>query len=348
MIELQNDELAFTFPKVHPEALLRLSFKLTLRIPDDGKDHPLPPDLGNFPLRHVDDHPLTVSPEWIRHGGVMLPMHQAEAMWLAFDGERIARHATEYPFAIKIATGKINAVSGGRWSEKLHRRPRQDYLVVPKQPWLDGYCVGEGVIRQFVAMPLGSGYTAEEQITGDAAWGGLQILVMPMKREVFERRFPIGYELPERPATMYVTESAAEYGPMGLAPGGRMRQEIAADPFSLADWDLEAGSRVFVHLANSMDWHRITGEAPPATPVTAAAYTAAGLPWFAWYDENTTPVGGSPELAALKSVAAIGRRRRRKPLPENEPVTPEKIIALRRGLCDSQVRESSGNNHKRR
>ena len=48
----------------------------------------------------------------------------------------------------------------------------------------------KGVIRQFVAMPLGAGYTAEEQITGKAEHGGLQIVVYPMKREVFERRFP--------------------------------------------------------------------------------------------------------------------------------------------------------------
>ena len=34
------------------------------------------------------------------------------------------------------------------------------------------------MIRQFVAMPLGAGYTAEEQITGEAEHGGLQIVVV--------------------------------------------------------------------------------------------------------------------------------------------------------------------------
>ncbi len=47
----------------------------------------------------------------------------------------------------------------------------QDYVVVPGQPWLDGYCVDKGHIRQFVAMPLGSGYSAEEQLTGAAEHG---------------------------------------------------------------------------------------------------------------------------------------------------------------------------------
>ena len=59
-------------------------------------------------------------------------------------------------------------------------------MVVPNQPWLDGYCVEKGVIRQFIAMPLGKGYTAEEQLTGAAKHGGLQVSVCPMKHEIYE------------------------------------------------------------------------------------------------------------------------------------------------------------------
>ena len=119
----------------------------------------------------------------------MMPMYQSEAMWLLFSGTLDPERSVQYPFAIKVATGKIDAVTGKDWSNGLHRGP-QDYMVAPGQPWLDGYCVEKGVIRQFVAMPLGQGYTAEEQITGKAEHGGLQIIVYPMKREVFERRFP--------------------------------------------------------------------------------------------------------------------------------------------------------------
>ncbi len=39
-------------------------------------------------------------------------------------------------------------------------------------------------------MPLGSGCSAEEQFTGKAEHGGLQIKVYPMQAEEFERRFP--------------------------------------------------------------------------------------------------------------------------------------------------------------
>jgi len=186
MIELKNDSLTFSFPEVHPEARLSIDFQRTLRIPDDGKDYPLPPGLGQFPMKHVDDYSEKVPALWIQHGGVMLPMYQSEALWLNFNPEFLWDHDTSYPFAIKVATGKINAVTGDNWKDGLKRK-RQDYMVSTEQPWLDGYCVEKGFIRQFVAMPLGSGYSAEEQITGEAEHGGIQIVVYPMKREVFEK-----------------------------------------------------------------------------------------------------------------------------------------------------------------
>ena len=82
MIELRDDELIFSFPDVHKDAKLRIEFQRTLRIPDDGSTYPLPPSLGNFPLRHVDDFAANVPDKWLEHGGVMMPMYQSEALWL--------------------------------------------------------------------------------------------------------------------------------------------------------------------------------------------------------------------------------------------------------------------------
>ena len=66
-------------------------------------------------------------------------------------------------------------------------RDPQDYVVLSEQPWLDGYCVEKGVIRQFVAMPLDDGYTAEEQLTGAAQHSGIQVVVYPMKLERYRQ-----------------------------------------------------------------------------------------------------------------------------------------------------------------
>jgi hypothetical protein len=134
MIELRNEALVFSFPEVHPDAQLRIDFHRTLRIPDDGKDYPLPPGLGRFPMKHVDDYCEKIPEVWLERGGVMLPMYQSEALWLNFDSSQIPYHWTEYPFAIKVAAGKINAVTGDSWSDGLLRNP-QDYMVSPEQPY---------------------------------------------------------------------------------------------------------------------------------------------------------------------------------------------------------------------
>src|SRR5256885_5013734 len=109
MIELRNDVLAFSFPELHADARLEIELQRTLRIPDDGKTYPLPPGLGRFPLRHVDDNAGAVPSDWLEHGGVLLPMYQSEALWLRFDAAYLPKRSAAYPFAIKVATGKIDA-----------------------------------------------------------------------------------------------------------------------------------------------------------------------------------------------------------------------------------------------
>ena len=113
MIELKSDGLVFSFPEVHKLARIEVGFQRTLRIPDDDKKYPLPPGLGRFPLRHVDDFAQRVPDTWLERGGVMLPMYQSEALWVNFSGH--------YPFAVKVAAGKINAVTGDEWTDDLRK-----------------------------------------------------------------------------------------------------------------------------------------------------------------------------------------------------------------------------------
>jgi hypothetical protein len=341
MIELKHDSLVFSFPEVHPSATVSIDFQRTLRIPDDDRDYPLPPGLGRFPLRLVDDLGERVPAAWLDDGGIVFPMYQSEAMWLHFSGSYDEERCVSYPFALKIATGRINAVSGLDWVPGLNREPRQDYVVVPGQPWLDGYCVEKGIIRQFVAMPLGAGYTAEEQVTGKAEHGGLQVMACPMKRKAFEKRFPVRPKRARSAETgsiMYSVQPCAPAG-MGLAPGGRMKQDIYEDAFGQDEWDLEHRGSCFAHIANSLVWRQLTGANPPTPPPTSEEYTRAGLPWFTYYDEHHAAVGGSDILAKLKSVLTTGKEKGDVPLPENVSVTPQRIIALRQGLAKDQVRE---------
>ncbi|MGH6879079.1 MAG: hypothetical protein ACREHV_17100, partial [Rhizomicrobium sp.] len=187
MLELTNNTLVFRFPEVHPDAILTVTLHRTLRIPDDGREYPLPPSLGHFPVVHVDDYKSKVSPKWVGRGGVMVPMYQSEALWFSLHPNRSMERNVPYPFAIKCFTGKVSALTGKEWSKKLKA---DDYMVAPPQPWLDGYVVSDGTIKQFVAAPLGLGVTAEGQITGKEEFGGLQLEVLPMLREKFESKFP--------------------------------------------------------------------------------------------------------------------------------------------------------------
>ena len=309
MIELEHDRLIFRFPEVHEDARLEVGFQRTLRIPDDNRDYPLPPGLGAFPLNHVDDHLERLPAKWGQRGGVFLPMYQAEAMWLNFTGS--------YPMAVKVAAGKANALTGDPWTNELSGEP-QDYLVVPDQPWLDGFCVERGLIRQFVAMPLGEGYTAEEQLTGEPQHGGLQVAVYPMQASRYEamEREPLGEVL----YSMIPTDDE-----MGLAPGGLMRQEIYDDPHGFDAWDGSVRSRCFVHILNSAQFLDMTGEKPPQEPVTAQDYSEAGLPWFDYYGGYLQALGGASKLAGMDSVAAKSLKVGDGVLPGNEPVAPRVI-----------------------
>lgn len=330
MIELQQDRLVIRFPEVHSDAVLHVEFQRTLRIPDDERSYALPPGLGRFPLRHVDDFAERVPSHWLRRGGVMLPMYQSEAMWLNFSSP------SGYPFAVKVGAGKINAVTGDAWNDALRRRP-QDYLAIPTQPWLDGFCVGKGVIRQFVAMPLGAGYSVEEQLTGEAEHGGVQLLVHPLKATSWRPR--PRYLREDAVFSMMALECADVVSEMGLGAGGQMEQEIYDDPQQFSDWDTSHRARCFVHLANAMVWRAITGDAPPTVPPTAAEYTRAGLPWFEYYDADRRALDGGAALHGVKSVLELGKAKGDMPLPENETVDPGNVVKLRAGLRRDEVRE---------
>lgn len=270
---------------------LEITFQRTLRIPDDGNTYPLPPGLGQFPIRKVEDYADRVPQQWREKGGVFIPMYQREALWMSFHSPQLV--------AVKVGVGKIDALSGRRWNERLTKRP-QNYLVCPDQPWLDGINAGDGFIRQFVAMPLGMGYTVEGQITGQEEEGGIQI-------KAFASKLP-PREL-ERIKAYSVDAMAAPAASMGLGAGGKMKQEIYRDEYGIDTWDTDSTGRVIVHIANSMAWRDITGEEPPPTPISASLYTEYGFPWFDLYDEDKTNIKGSDVLGGVKTVKEIDKEK---------------------------------------
>ncbi len=148
----------------------KVSFHRTLRIPEDGRAYPLPAGFGRLPILRVEDYAKRVPEKWIEQGGFIIPLYQREALFLAFAGVKWR------PTIAKVSVGHVNAISGK--SHDLQIRPhRQDYVVIPDQRWLDGINSGDGSVSQFVAMPLGQGYTVEAQVTDEEKYGGFQLAV---------------------------------------------------------------------------------------------------------------------------------------------------------------------------
>lgn len=326
MVELHEDSLIFSFPDKIPEAKLTITFKKNLRLPDDGNDYHVPEystfigfnsseRLDRFPLEHIDDYSKNIPSAWTSRGGVMLPMYQSEAMRISFHSECLEQREQAYFFAVKIAAGKINVLNGNQWVNELSGKP-QDYLVVPGQSSLDGYFVKPGFVRQFVAMPLGKGYSAEGQLTGKEDVGGLQIIVYPLKWEVFDKVWPV------IPPEIKLKDEAGGYSPsaddirfcrstpMVLAPGGLIPFELNADEFQFPQWDHETYSRCFVHLVNSEDWQAITDKHPPSKPITTEDYEERDLPWLDQY-QDIEPQPDSGVRGRLKSIFQMKRKHKR-------------------------------------
>lgn len=335
MPTLEERSLVFRFPDIERNAQFTIDFMRTLRIPDSERTYSLPPGLGRFPLEHAEDHAENLPDATVARGGVVMPMWQSEAMWLSFDNEgpdwvSSSNEGSGLPVAVKIAAGKINAITGDPWRTELQSSP-QDYVVSPEQPWLDGFAVGKGVIRQFVATPLGEGYSVEEQVTGEAEWAGIQISVTPLKAEVWGRIIDLrpAYEDRLNVHTDCLRHFSEPVSIMGLGAGGRMHQEIYDDPFDVDDWDQEATQRVFVSLLHAKDWKSVTGKDAPTHPLRASDYSNAGLPWFDYYAADTASVlRGSKVLAKVKSVAQAFKEKTGAELDGNEDVSVTPPVAV--------------------
>lgn len=333
MLEVCNKEsLVFTFPEISKDVKFNVRFQRTIRVPDDGKEYPLPAGLGSFPIKHIEDYENKLPDSWAKHGGVMLPVHENEALWINFSCSYIQERRARYPFAVMVGTGKINAINGTQWSGTLDGQ-NQNYVVSPGQPWIDGYRVGNGVVRQFVSVPLGEGATVEEQITGSDVHGGIQIQVFPMKLDVFKSMFPVISEEDDGPQVMYSLRKASS----GLGAGGLIKQKIYPDPFDINDWDEDISSRVFVHLLNADIWKDVTGECPPPKPAGAWLMNEAGVPWFKLNDESCIEIGSSGE--PFSKIGSVGKfiSKQASWLLGNIGFKPKNIVSVK---CSTAVKES--------
>ncbi|KAH8818837.1 hypothetical protein DL96DRAFT_1684418 [Flagelloscypha sp. PMI_526] len=265
-------------------------FNRTLRVPDDATSYALPAGLGTFPLVKAQDYAKSIPDYIAQRGGYIMvtdfhasscfcepttqPLFQREAMWISIDGDACA---------IKISVGGINAITGSKQNEDAPKGV-QDYVVGGKQPWIDGVATEPGVVRQFVAMKLGHGYTIEEQLSKTTN-GGIQIDVFPTLAG-FVTFHHNGYQLAldKRPSDFYI----------------KLGDIIT---LSTTKWSPPQTLRDIVRFATPNPI--ITGVVCPLTPITPALYKAHDYPWFSLYDEHLPTIQPTGNFNNLRSVRQL-------------------------------------------
>ena len=195
---------------------LHITLWRTVRIPEDGKLYDLPAGLVNFPLVDAAQLRERQPQDSTQDVNCVLPMYDREAMYMEFEGEKydFGPGYIQRPYAIRPYAGGVNAISGVPIHAKSSTTPssssnptaltrvgtlelnevvdlpplaEQDYLVADastsdiyvKPQWLDGVAENPGRVKQFVAVPFGTGESIEAQKVGNDNVGGLQLEIIP-------------------------------------------------------------------------------------------------------------------------------------------------------------------------
>jgi hypothetical protein len=251
---------------LNADSLIHLSvkFQRARPIPNDSERHALPMDLGQFPLRSVDDFAETAPEPWLKNGGVVMPLAESEAPWIWF--------SSAYRFAIKIGVGDADVLSSAPWGPELGRYPR-NYLVIPDPSLEEGY----EVIRQFVNMPLHQWSKPHQQRSENAYTEAIQLQITPARTESYNRDFfvprtiedflmrlifapMISKQLDEFKRQRECRDARWRLGakpfqePTWLTFDQATWPDIPQDIYDLADWDQTRSVRCFVHLCDPPTW----------------------------------------------------------------------------------------------
>lgn len=129
-----------------------VSIRHTTKVDINDKVHRLPPDHGPFKEYKVADY--ICPPEW-SNDGYFIPVEEGQPLWIDFRGNGVC--------ACILSVQRFNPISNepANLQDGLKKDPRQNYLVLPNQPWVDGY-TKDGKVYQFVVTKAGEGLAVNE------------------------------------------------------------------------------------------------------------------------------------------------------------------------------------------
>lgn len=128
--------------------------KKTSVVDVDESSHQLPPDKGAFQEFSVADY---FCPDQWSKDGVFIRVEEGEPMWfdLRFNPD----------CACIPAIQRVNPITGdpSNLEEGLKKEPKQNYLVLPRQQWIDGYAK-DGKVYQFRVTKSGEALAVNEYV----------------------------------------------------------------------------------------------------------------------------------------------------------------------------------------
>ena len=290
---------------------------------DPDKTSNLPPSLGYFEIYKVADYKDNCPKSW-ESEGYFLAMHDKEAMWLSF-------HSDE-PVALLVGAGGINAVTGEKLGIDL---VKDNYLVTPPQPWLDGWKGEDGAVFQFVTTEYkeGEGLTVGEQIMGDKCkTGGMGFAVHvakdreALKEKVYpKQKWLLGvdedstttdYDCGESFAfantkTLSAPSRSSHWkaggqnvnrvacSEVGVGKGGKITQKVYTDPHGLEVWTEKPEATMAVYLIDGASFTQITGKPMPPLPKDVRDYMGK---WYGLHDKKEKDVPGTDKFTGLATV----------------------------------------------
>lgn len=265
---------------------LEISLDRTLRVPEDGTAYHVPGLFGPFPLFDAGMiKPGSLSKATPRDDGLIIPMFQREALALTFHSTNEDQYHQRADFAIKVLSGSVNAISGQTSNKDLKDMVSQDHIIAPRQTRLDGFFTGLGVVKQFVAMPIGTNYTTESQITDDEFLGGIQLVIAP----AFKGRAQfLGYEFQDKtPRMLGLSQGDSVFVEERGFSGELRRREydfdfrLPTDEFSILRYQnlfqqAEGNTRpAFAHELLDLEKSKLLNRLQPTSPMV---YAVTSLP----------------------------------------------------------------------
>jgi len=129
-----------------------VSLRHTAKVEIDPKAHELPPDWGPFKEYKVADY---FCPNAWSNNGYFVAVEEGMPLWIDL------RYNPQC--ACILSVQRFNPISNepANLEDGLTKEPKQNYMILPDQKWIDGY-TRDGKVYQFVVTKAGEGLAVNE------------------------------------------------------------------------------------------------------------------------------------------------------------------------------------------